>query len=181
MFRLLGVRMQREEKSPQVWSAVLGCLLHLVTHCGYVVRGYLQGLPLRVLAALMQCCLHHHWCHATYCHLVRLAVNLMYVPASPNLDSGEETLPPQCHEPIGWMTFLHRSPTYGTDCWFTKRQQNVDMTRVFQDRHVAVYVKALDDFAFLKYPLQTALQTSLPDTSYRPLLSCKLMNCDAGL
>lgn len=83
------MKVQREERSPQVWCAVLGCLLHLVTHCGYVVRAYLQGLSLRVLAALMHCCLHHHWCHTIYCQLVRLAVNMMYVPASPDLDSGE--------------------------------------------------------------------------------------------
>lgn len=89
------MNVQREEKSPQVWCAVLGCLMHLVTHCGYVVRGYLQGLSLRVLAALMHCCLHHHWCHTIYCQLVRLAVNMMYVPASPHLDSGEQSFRPQ--------------------------------------------------------------------------------------
>ena len=89
--RLPCVKVQREEKSPRVWSAVLGCLLQLVTHCGYVVRAYLQGLSLSVLAAVMNCCLQSHWCHAIYCQLIRLAVNMMYVPASPGLDSGDRT------------------------------------------------------------------------------------------
>lgn len=93
VFRLLDVILQREEKSPQVWSAVLGCLLHLVTYCGYVVRAYLQGLSLRVLAALMHCCLHHRWCHAIYCQLVRLAVNMMYERTSHSLHSGEQISP----------------------------------------------------------------------------------------
>lgn len=83
------VGVQRGERSSQVWCAVLGCLLHLVTHCGHVVRGYLQGLPLKALAALMHCCRRHHWCDAVYCHLVRLAANMMYAPAAPTLDSGE--------------------------------------------------------------------------------------------
>ena len=83
--------MQGGEKSPQVWSAVLGCLLHLVTHCGHVVRGWLEGLSLKVVAALMRCCRAHHWCDAVYCHLVRLAANMMHAPATPNLDSGESS------------------------------------------------------------------------------------------
>ena len=74
--------LQRGESSPQVWSAVLGCLIHLVSHCGYIVRGYLEGLSLKVVAALMQCCLDHQWCDTVYCQLVRLLVNMMYAPTS---------------------------------------------------------------------------------------------------
>ncbi len=74
--------MQQGESSPQVWSAVLGCLIHLVSHCGYMVRGYLEGLSLKVVGALMQCCLENQWCDTVYCQLVRLAVNMMYVPTA---------------------------------------------------------------------------------------------------
>lgn len=72
-----------------MWSAVLGCLMHLVTHCGYIVRGYLEGLSLKVVAALLQCCLHHQWCHTLYCQLIRLAVNMLYVPAGDTENNGE--------------------------------------------------------------------------------------------
>ena len=63
--------------------------MHLVTHCGHVVRVYLEGFSLKVVAALMQCCRQHCWCDTLYCHLIRLAVNIMYVPASRSLDSGK--------------------------------------------------------------------------------------------
>ena len=77
--------LQREERSPQVWSAVLGCLMHLVSHCGYIVRGYVEGLSMKVVAALMQCCLEQRWCHMVYCQLTRIAANMMYV-AAPSAD-----------------------------------------------------------------------------------------------
>ncbi|KAL0049325.1 hypothetical protein WJX82_011369 [Trebouxia sp. C0006] len=71
---------QRGERSPQVWSAVLGCLIHLVSHCGYVVRAYLEGLSIKVVLALMQCSLDNQWCDTVYCQLVRLAANMLYIP-----------------------------------------------------------------------------------------------------
>ena len=74
--------MQQGARSPQVWSAVLGSLVHLVSHCGSVVRGYLEGCPLAVVAALMHCCLEHRWCPTVYCQLARLAANMMYVAPS---------------------------------------------------------------------------------------------------
>ena len=72
--------LQRGERSPQVWSAVLGCLIHLVSHCGYVVRAYLEGLSIKVVLALMQCSLDNQWCDTVYCQLVRLAANMLYIP-----------------------------------------------------------------------------------------------------
>ncbi|KAL0037161.1 hypothetical protein WJX79_003343 [Trebouxia sp. C0005] len=71
---------QRGERSPQVWSAVLGCLIHLVSHCGYIVRGYLEGLSVKVVLTLMQCSIDNQWCDEVYCQLVRLAANMLYTP-----------------------------------------------------------------------------------------------------
>lgn len=72
--------LQRGERSPQVWSAVLGCLIHLVSHCGYIVRGYLEGLSVKVVLTLMQCSIDNQWCDEVYCQLVRLAANMLYTP-----------------------------------------------------------------------------------------------------
>lgn len=37
---------------------------------------------MKVVRALMQCSLAHQWGDTLYCHLVRLAANMMYVPGA---------------------------------------------------------------------------------------------------
>lgn len=72
--------LQRGETRPEVWEAVLGCVVQLTTHSGYTVRAFLDGISQKVVAALLHCCVQHCWSQEVYCQLIRIAVNLLYVP-----------------------------------------------------------------------------------------------------
>ena len=117
--------LQRGESSPQVWSAVLGCLIHLVSHCGYIVRGYLEGLSLKVVAVLMQCCLDHQWCDTVYCQLVRLLVNLMYAPSSSSQGESpskfelccSQVFVHPCSTTALMALILTSKPAFSETCW----------------------------------------------------------------
>ena len=96
-----------------MWGAVLGCLLHLVSKGGYVVRGYLEGLSMKVVRALMQCSLAHQWGDTLYCHLVRLAANMMYVPGATHAPGD-----PQAPCPSQPMLYLSLLCCYWTNTTF---------------------------------------------------------------
>ena len=72
--------LQRREQRSAVWSSVLGCLLHLCTFNGRLVRAFLEGLSLRAVRALLHCSLRDHWAPDVHRQLVSLAAALMYVP-----------------------------------------------------------------------------------------------------
>ena len=82
--------MQQGEDSPEVWEAVLGCLVQLTTHNGYTVRAFLVGISQKVVAALLHCCVHHRWSDEVYCQLIRIAVNLLYIPQPTQVTSDED-------------------------------------------------------------------------------------------
>ena len=70
---------------------MLGCLLHLCTFNGRLVRAFLEGLSLRAVRALLHCSLRDHWAPDVHRQLVSLAVALMYVPQEEQ--PGERRLP----------------------------------------------------------------------------------------
>ncbi len=83
--------LQRREQRSAVWSSVLGCLLHLCTYNGRLVRAFLEGLSLRAVRALLHCSLRDHWAPDVHRQLISLAVALMYVPQEEQ--PGERRLP----------------------------------------------------------------------------------------
>ena len=88
--KLWWCMLQRGESSPEVWEAVFGCLIQLPSHNGYTVRAFLEGISQKVVAALLSCCVQHHWSQEVYCQLVRIAVNLLYVPQPTQASSDED-------------------------------------------------------------------------------------------
>lgn len=82
--------LQQGENSPEVWEAVLGCLVQLTTHNGYTVRAFLVGISQKVVAALLHCCVQHRWSDEVYCQLIRIAVNLLYIPQPTQVSSDED-------------------------------------------------------------------------------------------
>ena len=87
----VGLPLQRREQRSAVWSSVLGCLLHLCTYNGRLVRAFLEGLSLRAVRALLHCSLRDHWAPDVHHQLVALAAALMYVPQEEQ--PGERRLP----------------------------------------------------------------------------------------
>ena len=87
----VGLPLQRREQRSAVWSSVLGCLLHLCTYNGRLVRAFLEGLSLRAVRALLHCSLRDHWAPDVHRQLVALAAALMYVPQEEQ--PGERRLP----------------------------------------------------------------------------------------
>ena len=51
---------------------MLGCLVHLCSLSGRIVRGHLEGLSLRTVRALLRCSLQEHWSHEVHQQLVAL-------------------------------------------------------------------------------------------------------------
>ena len=70
---------------------MLGCLLHLCTYNGRLVRAFLEGLSLRAVRALLHCSLRDHWAPDVHRQLVSLAAALVYVPQEEQ--PGERRLP----------------------------------------------------------------------------------------
>lgn len=82
--------LQRGETSPEVWEAVLGCLIQLTSHNGYTVRAFLEGISQKVVAALLHCCVQQRWSEEVYCQVIRIAVNLVYGPQPTQASSDED-------------------------------------------------------------------------------------------
>lgn len=82
--------LQRAESSPEVWQAVLGCVTQLTTYNGITVRAFVEGMPQKVVAALLHCCVQHAWPQQVYGQLIRLAVNLLYVQPAQQVTSDDE-------------------------------------------------------------------------------------------
>lgn len=99
--------MQRGETSPEVWEAVLGCLTQLTTHNGYTVRAFLEGISQKVVAALLHRSVQHCWSQEVYCQLIRIAVNLLYVPQPSQATSDEDDDFDDEAEGWLWVNILH--------------------------------------------------------------------------
>eukprot|EP00891_Asterochloris_glomerata_P007033 jgi/Astpho2/7033/Aster-x1415 len=91
LWELSHLLAQRREQRSAVWSSVLGCLLHLCTYNGRLVRAFLEGLSMRAVRALLHCSLRDHWAPDVHRQLISLAVALMYMPQEEQ--PGERRLP----------------------------------------------------------------------------------------
>lgn len=65
------------------WIAAFSSLVHLSTHQGKVVRGYVDQLPLHGVAGLLQAARKYCWDEHVQSWLIRLAMNLLYMPPDP--------------------------------------------------------------------------------------------------
>jgi hypothetical protein len=69
------------------WIAAFSSLVHLSTHQGKVVRGYVDQLPLHGVAGLLQASRRYKWDEHVQSWLIGLAMNLLYVPPDPAFNS----------------------------------------------------------------------------------------------
>lgn len=60
------------------WAAAVSCLVALSTHEGYVVRSFIQEMPLEAAAMLLEQSKEQEWPHSLRCWIGCLAANLMY-------------------------------------------------------------------------------------------------------
>ena len=88
LFQLLAALAASGTAAEGPWVAALSCLLHLGTHDGRAVRAYLEGLPLSVVAALLEQCRRHRWSEQLHAWLVGLAANLLYRHADEGGEGG---------------------------------------------------------------------------------------------
>ncbi|GAQ90380.1 hypothetical protein KFL_006330070 [Klebsormidium nitens] len=75
---MLLALVQAGEREEAVWVAGLSCLLYYAADQGHICRPKVDGLDVRIPAALLAMSRRHCWADGVHTALVRLAVNLLY-------------------------------------------------------------------------------------------------------
>eukprot|EP00210_Caulerpa_lentillifera_P002014 g1931.t1 len=78
LFDLMVIITELDEQDKQVWTAAIGCFLHLTTNNGEFLLCTVQNLPFTVIKQILKKCVENGWCDEIYVQFVRLFVCLVY-------------------------------------------------------------------------------------------------------
>ncbi|GMH33520.1 hypothetical protein BSKO_01354 [Bryopsis sp. KO-2023] len=106
LFDLLVIITQMGEESEAVWSSAAGCFVHMTTCGGRTLWDKLTGFPVKVLSRLLRKSAEFGWSDELYAHLLRLPVNLLYLPDSQQAESVKWTISEERFDQFGGMDEL---------------------------------------------------------------------------
>ncbi|KAE9615671.1 hypothetical protein Lalb_Chr04g0257821 [Lupinus albus] len=78
LYEILLLLVQNEENEESVWASALSCLLYFVCDRGKIWRKRLEGLDIRVMAALIRTSRQNSWAELVHCKLISMLTNMFY-------------------------------------------------------------------------------------------------------